>query len=258
MPARATAQEKAQALRQRFDLGDGYVDVFDVLRRMEIEVYRKPFSDGLEGAFTVRDGVSFIFVNSQGSLTRQRLTAAHELGHYELGDRAEGTEILEESTLNGDRDEWEVFRFARHFLMDEGGVRKLIAHMPDEDRRVAAVAHHFVVSPPATLIHLRELTLISTATKTRLNTQFHEGALRPSAFLARYGYGMDDMNQPMTELAPAHVQRALMAYSKGLLSLVALSETLMTTEELATRMVRGAGLEVDPAGGTAPEVAVEA
>lgn len=38
MPARWPEVEKAQALRQEHGLGDAYVDVFDVLRRMDIEV----------------------------------------------------------------------------------------------------------------------------------------------------------------------------------------------------------------------------
>jgi len=254
----STAQEKAQALRQHLGLGHGYVDIFDVLRRLDIEVYRKPFSDGLEGAFTIRDGVPFIFVNSLGSLTRQRLTAAHELGHFELGERVDGTEVLEGPGLNGDNAEWEVFRFARHFLMDAQGVQMLVMAVRDEERKVAAVAHTYVTSPAVTAIHLRELGLMSAATRSRLQKQFEEGSLKPSAFLARYGYGMDEMNRPVTELAPAHFQRALAAYSKRLLSLVALAEVLMKSEDETQRIVRDAGIELGDERGTAQEVAVEA
>jgi Zn-dependent peptidase ImmA (M78 family) len=239
-------------------LGHGYVDIFDVLRQLEFEVYRKPFSDGLEGALTVRDGVTFIFVNSLGSLTRQRLTAAHELGHYELGEREEGTEVLEGPALNGDGEEWEVFRFARHFLMDAEGIRTLVSQISDEEQRVAAVAHRFVTSPTVTAIHLRELGMISAATKARLKEQFDAGLLRPSAFLGRYGYGMDEMNQQVTELAPAHIQRSLTAYSHGLLSLVALAEVLMKTEAETEQIVREAGIDVPEDRGAAQELAVEA
>ena len=119
MSARPDPKEKAQALRQRLNLGSGYVDVFEVLRDLGIEVYRHAFpEDRLEGALTVRDNIPFIFVNSQGALTRQRLTAAHELGHYELGAREEGTQVLEGAiSADGDPEEWSAFRFARRDLL---------------------------------------------------------------------------------------------------------------------------------------------
>jgi hypothetical protein len=257
MPS-SRAQEKAQALRQRLGLGHGYVDVFDVLRRLDIELYRKPFADGLEGAFTIRDGVPFIFVNSQGSLTRQRLTAAHELGHFVLGESVDGTEILEGPGVGGSNAEWDVFRFARHFLMDAQGVEMLVSGIGDEEQRVAAVAHTYVTSPTVTAIHLRELGHISTATKASLKQRFDEGLLRPSAFLARYGYGMGEMDQQMTELAPAHLRRAFAAYARGLLSLVALSEVLMVTEDVTRQIVREAGIEQVEDVATAQGVTVQA
>jgi Zn-dependent peptidase ImmA (M78 family) len=243
MPASSTAREKAQALRQRLGLGDGYVDIFDVLRQLGFEVYRRRFDDGLEGALTIRDGVPFVFVNSQGSLTRQRLTAAHELGHYELGEQAEGTEILEETISGTGNAEWDVFRFARHLLMDEVGVRRLLADISDEEQMVAAVARTFVVSPVVSAIHLREIGMISAATKTRLKAQFDDGSLKPSAFLGRFGYGMGEMNQTVTELAPSHIQRSLDAYSKGILSPLSLAEVLQQSEEDTRAIVREAGLE---------------
>ncbi len=251
MPGNSRAKEKAEAIRHQLSLGDAYVDVFDVMRRLGIEVYRKPFDEGLEGSLTVRDGVSFVFVNSLGSLTRQRLTAAHELGHYVLEEHREGTEILEASTSGGDgAGEWEVFRFARYFLMDEGGVGRLVAGIGDDRHKVAAVAHAFVTSAVVTAIHLRELGLISAAAKKQLKDEFDSGALKPAAFLARYGFSMGDMGQQVVELAPSHIKRALGMYAARKLSIAALAEVLQMTDQEARNYVVEAGIatyeEVDP------------
>jgi Zn-dependent peptidase ImmA (M78 family) len=259
MTVSSRAQEKAQALRQQYGLGPSYVDVFDVLRRRGIEVYRRSFpGDGLEGALTIRDGVAFIFVNSQGALTRQRLTAAHELGHYELGERRDGTEVFEGmAAANGDADEWDAFRFARHFLMDEQGVRQLMLGMRDEEQRVAAVASHFVVSPTVAAIHLAELNIIRPATKARIKQGFDDGSLKAAAFLARYGYRMNDLFDSATELDPGHWQRSLDAYREGLVSLPALAEALMLSEDETRGRLQEAGIE--PLDEEAPaELAAEA
>lgn len=239
------ARERAQALRQRLGLGDGYIDVFDVLRALEIEVYRRPFpGDGLEGALTVRSGVAFIFVNSHGALTRQRLSAAHELGHYELEPRDEGTEVLEDvSGMNG-LEEAEIFRFARHFLMDERGVRVAVSSIADEEARVAAIASIYVVSPRVVAIHLAELGLIRPGTKTRLLEGFDTGELRPGAFLSGHGYRMKELSDPALELDSGHVQRSLGRYQDGSLSLAALSEVLMRTADEARQVVIEAGAEL--------------
>jgi Zn-dependent peptidase ImmA (M78 family) len=249
----SSAAEKAQALRQRLGLGTGYVDVFDVLRRLEIEVYRRPVPhDALEGSLIIRDGVAFIFVNSAGAITRQRLTAAHELGHYELGERHDGTEVLEGvGAVNDDREEWEAFRFARHFLMDEQGVRQLVANLTEEEERVAAVAHRFVVSPTVAAVHLAELKVIKRATKTRLKDGFDSGSLRPSAFLSRYGFYVDDMSNPVTTLDAGHIQRSVQAYADGILSLVALAEVLVLSPDEARELLVEAGIPVDDSVTTA-------
>ena len=247
MLARSRAQEKAEALRQRLGLGHDYVDVFDVLRRLEIEVYRRPIpGEALEGSLTIRDGAAFIFVNSSGALTRQRLTAAHELGHFELGDRHDGTEVLEnfESVNDDQADEWEAFRFARHFLMDEQGVRQLVAAIDDEEHRVAAVAHRYVVSPGVVAIHLAELRLIKVATKARLRLGFGDGTLKPSAFLARYGFDMNDLSNAITAVDSGHVARSVHAYDDGLLSLAGLADVLQLSVDDALSLLTEAGIGV--------------
>jgi Zn-dependent peptidase ImmA (M78 family) len=243
--ASGRAREKAEALRQRLDLGHGRIDIFEVLRSLEIEVYRKSIpNDGLEGALEVRDGVRVIFVNSQGALTLQRMTAAHELGHLQLEGDAEGTQILEQRAMRDEPAEWEAFRFGRYFLMDGVGVENLVRNIKDEEQRVAAVASHFLVSPAVAALHLREMNLIKSATRTRLKAAFDAGEFRPGTFLARFGYRMPDLFDSVTELDPAHVQRSFAAYERGDLSLTALAEVLQCSEEEAIEQMIGAGVAV--------------
>lgn len=247
MPARR-AQERAEQLRHELGLGSGYADVFDVLRQRGIEVYRRPLQGaGLEGSLTIREGVAFVFVNSAGSLTRQRMTAAHELGHFELGQRHNGTEILEgQPSIEDESEEWDAYRFARYFLMDDQGVRQLCADIADEEERVAAVSHRFVVSPKAVALHLAELGLIKTTTKRRLVQSFDDG-LRPSAFLFKFGYHMADLSDAVLTLDPAHVSRALQAFAAGDISLAALAETLQLSDDQAAAVAIDAGLNLgDP------------
>ncbi len=144
------AVDAAARIRHQLSLGSGYVDVFDTLRRLGIEVYTASFpSDSLDGAHLVRGGTAFVFVNTAHAITRQRLTAAHELGHHTLDNPPEGSAVYEADT---DRDpgnnpvEQAAYRFARFFLMDPDGVERLVNGMADERERIAAVAATFVVA----------------------------------------------------------------------------------------------------------------
>lgn len=241
MERRPKAADLAAALRHELRLGDGYLDIFEVLRRLGIEVYRAPFDDdSLEGAHEIRNGQPYIIVNSSRSITRQRSTAAHELGHNRLGHDKVYEASIEPSGDDGD--EWDAYRFGRYFLMDPAGVEGLVTSMEDEAERVAAVASHFVVSPQLAAIHLAELHLIKTKTKADLLEGFRTNALRPAAFLRRYGYRMAATEQDVREVDPGHAGRAMRAYASGLMTLEALADTLLVTLEEAAEHVRDAGL----------------
>ena len=162
--------------------------------------------------------------------------------------------MLEDISAMSNGEEAEVFRFARHFLMDENGVRVTVANLADEPERVAAVASKYVVSPKVAAIHLAELWLIRPGTKTRILEGFDSGELKPSAFLGRYGYRMKELWDSVIELDPGHVERAMKRYQDGQISLVALAEVLMAPVEEARRMVIEAGAELHPED--APEALV--
>src|SRR3954453_20787803 len=44
-----------------------------------------PLGTGVAGAYLVRRGEAFVFLNGSEDVARQRFTLAHELGHHRLG-----------------------------------------------------------------------------------------------------------------------------------------------------------------------------
>lgn len=61
------------------------VKVGALCRQMGISVHYYSPTDGNDGKSTILDGQAIIFVSDQCAPTRQRFTAAHELGHILLG-----------------------------------------------------------------------------------------------------------------------------------------------------------------------------
>ncbi|MFV2063921.1 MAG: ImmA/IrrE family metallo-endopeptidase [Chloroflexota bacterium] len=244
----STPRDAAAAIRHRLRLGSGYVDVFEVLRLLGIELYQAPFpQDSLEGAHLVRDGVAFIFVNTSRSLTRQRFTAAHELGHHVLEKAGDGSAVYESDVTKPGRDplEQNAFRFARFFLIDPDGVGVLVGGIRDPMQQVAATASHYVVSPEAAAVHLADLGIVSISAKRELSKALAARELTPSGLLSRYGYRMAWTPQdPEPELDPRHVGRALGAYRREWMSLAALSDALGLSEGQAGDLLVEAGLKL--------------
>jgi Zn-dependent peptidase ImmA (M78 family) len=70
----------AQTIRE-----DGRIDIFDVAARLEVPLIFKPL-DGLLGAY-LRFPAPGMLVTTKRPLSVQRFTAAHELGHHNLGHK---------------------------------------------------------------------------------------------------------------------------------------------------------------------------
>jgi len=242
-PARTDpARDVAARIRHERGLGTGLVDIFRVLKILEIEVYMAPFpygADALEGAHMVKDSRAFVFVNNERAITRQRFTAAHELGHHTLDNPTDGSAIFESGTADqNDAIEQNAFRFARFFLMDPDGVSRLVDGIKDYRQMVAAVAATFVVSPEVAAIHLQELGLISVREKLELSGELADKTTTPSALLKRYGYRMayTDPN-PAAELDEAFVGRTIDAYAREWITLAALADALQMTDAQARELL---------------------
>lgn len=249
---KAEVLRAAAGLRHELGLGTDYVDVFDVVRRQGIELYLAPFGvDSLEGAHLVQDGRAFIFVNTSNSITRQRLTAAHELGHHVLEGAADGSALYEANvTAPGtDPKERAAYAFARYFLMDPEGVHRLADPIKDPDERVAAVASRFVTSIDATCIHLGELGVITASAKARLLERLRNGEVKPAALLRGFGYHFEPT--PKAEgpsLDPRYVRGVIDAYAREWISFVSFADILQIDREEAVGLLTEHGLAVREPG----------
>ena len=244
-------RDAAAALRQQLALGSGYVDVFSVLKAKDIEVYQAPFKDdGLEGAHMVKDGHAFVFVNNERAITRQRFTAAHELGHHLLDNPVDGSAVFESTTSDPGTDsaELDAYRFARYFLMDPDGARRLVSQITEEREKIAAVAATFVVSPEVAAIHLQDLGLISARTKSEVMSDLSAKAITPSGFLTRYGYRMAPTPAPAPELDPGFVGKTIDAYAREWIGLAAFAEALQLSVAEARSMLTEQGLPIRETG----------
>lgn len=122
MPSARTAEQAAQKILNTVH-GDGIrlpVDPVTVARSLGANVWSTQLPNNVSGVFVrTRHGEAEIFVNARNAATRQRLTAAHCLGHAIMGD-LEPTFRALDSTWGCDVDaheETRAERFAAALLM---------------------------------------------------------------------------------------------------------------------------------------------
>lgn len=101
----------------------------------------------LEGRMRQESGAWIIEVNQDRSLTAQRFTVAHELGHHFLGHDTCGTDPVQERQANV---------FAAELLMPLALVKKVLG----TEKRLGQLAQCFQVSKEAMRIKLDEQGLL--------------------------------------------------------------------------------------------------
>ena len=238
MAAKGHGREAARLLRSELGLGTGYVDIYQVIRELGIELYTRPFRDGLDGACKRERGRDFIFVNTAAAAPlRHRFTAAHELGHAQLRSVGDGGAVFEDDVERdeGDREEQEANSFAAHFLMDERGVKELCSTITDPERRVAVTVRRFVVSAPSAAIHLAVLDLVSEAFKEDLVGRFRTSEESTRTLLRRHGMTLPQTTDfgEQSRLDPGFEQRVLDAYEQRWLRIDAVADLLQVSQERA-------------------------
>lgn len=236
MAAKGQGREAARLLRSELGLGTGYVDIYQVIRELGIELYAKPFRDGLDGAYKREQGRDFIFVNTSAAAPlRHRFTAAHELGHAQLRSAGEAGGVFEDDVEDdaGDGEEQEANAFAAHFLIDERGAKELCSTIDDPDRRIAATVRRFVVSAESATIHLATLGLVSDDAKRRIMARFAAGDEHTRGLLRRFGMLLPQTADfgEQSRLDLVFEQRVLDAYEQRWLRIDAVADLLQTTQD---------------------------
>lgn len=243
MPS-ARSQLEAERVRSDLGLGTGYIDVFDVARRLGAELYFHPFGiDGVEGAFKRVRGVPYILVNADRPLVRRRFTTAHEIGHLRLSPNdagvVESINVMDRST---DPEERNANRFAAYLLMDEAGVRALAAEAANPWRMVAAVCNEYAVSPPSAAIHLADLGLLTQTDKTNVLRTYNRAEGRQWLDAAGYQPVSNRRLTKLDRIDPRHLDDALAEYSDGQYSKQALAADFDLSDEEVERLIEQRGV----------------
>ena len=117
----AVRLHRAFGMRERVEAEGGRIDVFDTIVRSGVPLLFKPL-DGLLGVF-INEPMPGVMVTTKRSLSVQRFTGAHELGHCTLGHRPslDDESILRRSPFNSapdyEQQELEADAFATEFML---------------------------------------------------------------------------------------------------------------------------------------------
>ncbi len=229
-PAHVRGTQAAQALRLREELGFGAVDIWQLLERLEIPTARHEFGpDAGDGLYLWEGGEPFIVVNASTRASRQRFTAAHELGHHEM-HRFETARLLitdQDIFRSGDPREVEANAFAAYLLAPDQAVRRVVGDRKGEQVTqdlVVELMGVFGLSYEATTWRLLNAEVINHAQRTALaeNPKVEDR-------LRRAGLDEDAIFKAPARLPRSHINAALRLYEDRVVSPDRLAELLDMT-----------------------------
>ncbi len=168
MSSRLEAELAAEGLRARLGLSGAYVDPFAALSGLNVATLCYPLPRGsFDGAYQRREDEAFAIINTNADTTRQRFTAAHEIGHHVLWEPDDP-----QSSVDVDLDDPDpasagreqiIDTFAAAFLMPVALVRGVVGEESDGARAILAVAAAFDVSKSAAARRVVALDLVTSA-----------------------------------------------------------------------------------------------
>ncbi len=149
----STPEEAATLIRSEWGLGNNSIsDVISLLEKYGVRVYSLDEKTAAVDAFSFwRDGVPYVFLNTQKSGERSRFDACHELGHLVLH---------RESVPQGKDIEREADTFAAYFLMPTDTVKKLSGRFFSISD-ILKLKKSWKVSAMALIVHMRRLEVLS-------------------------------------------------------------------------------------------------
>lgn len=241
-------KQAAQALRLREQLGFDAVDIWKLLESLEIPVALREFGeDAGDGLYLWEGGNPFILVNTSKRASRQRFTAAHELGHHEMHRFDHDRLVIEDQNIfaTGDQpEEVEANAFAAYLLAPDEAIRRSLGDRAGEQITpdvVIELMGIFGLSYDATTWRLVNADAISRAQRDMLaeNPRVEERLLRA---------GLDEATivaQP-APLPRAHTEAALRLYEDHVFTPERLSELLDMTPEDAVAYAESRGFVPAP------------
>jgi Zn-dependent peptidase ImmA (M78 family) len=174
----------AEGLRRSAGLSNSAVDIAGLVEQLGIRlILARLEKSPIEGWYARREGETFIFVNIAKPPSRQRLTAAHELGHHFLTldrDEVDFADYAGQS-WEQEREEVQAYEFARALLMGEELIRSITKDAlaaGDLFEAVNAVVRGCRVSSDAAIIRLEDLGLITPSEKWAFKEQLKDRDFR--------------------------------------------------------------------------------
>lgn len=217
LPPWKQGEHAALALRHELGLGNGPIDIFEVIERREVPLAWKDFGpDGGDGLYLSKQGQALIVLNSAPSAARKRFTAAHELGHHELhGQSGQDTLIRDQDVLaaDGRPGEQAANAFAASLLAPRAGIEQALSTAGAsggkvDAQSVARLMGVFGLSYRATVYRLHNGAFIDSAHRDQL---LAEGQARVQQLRASAGLKDDE--------TPVHAVRVPAEYEAHVIAL---------------------------------------
>jgi Zn-dependent peptidase ImmA (M78 family) len=254
-------ERAARALRHELGLGIAPVDIWEVLRRRDVYVALHDFGEaGGDGLYLWRSteagGVPLIVVNSAKRPSRQRFTAAHELGHHEL-HRFEAADVLiadeEVGATDGDEREVAANAFAAYLMVPTEDLRESVKALggPPTPVGLVGLMRRYGLSYQALAYRLRNTDLITQKTLDRL---LADGEGQIDRLMRSQGFAEDSIFPAPAGVPESLSLGAMTLFRRHVITEARLAELLGMTVEQALTVVRDAGMD----GSEEPNFDVEA
>jgi Zn-dependent peptidase ImmA (M78 family) len=248
-PPYLQGERAARSLRHELSLGIAPIDIWEVLRRRQVFVALHNFGDtGGDGLYMWRGsesvGVPLIVVNSAKRPSRQRFTAAHELGHHEM-HRFEAADVLiadEEVMTDGDEREAAANAFAAYLLAPTEDLCESVKALGGTVAPTGLVGlmRRYGLSYQALAYRLRNTGLID---QNALDCLLADGEGQIKRLMKSQGFAEDSVFPAPTGVPEALSQGAMALFRERVISEARLAELLGMTVAQALAVVRDAGME---------------
>lgn len=156
-------REKATSILKMAGIHNPPVNVYKIAKLLGFSIIESDFPINYSGEIFIENNVKSIGINKNHSLTRQRFTIAHELGHYLNGHQYfdEEGKMLEDSEFDFSnpirQQEKEANLFASELLIPK---EFLIKELEQHGLDINKLTEHFEVSSQAMWIRLTSLKLV--------------------------------------------------------------------------------------------------
>jgi Zn-dependent peptidase ImmA (M78 family) len=240
-PAHVRGTQAAAALRHREQLGFQALDIWALLERLGVAVAIRDFGrDSGDGLYLWEQGDALIVVNQSSRPSRQRFTAAHELGHHEM-HRFEAEQLLfADQNIFGSQDvqEVEANAFAAYLLAPDEGIRQRLG-----EHRGDAITPEMVIELMGTF-ELSYESMTWRLLNTGLINRPQRDALMANAMVEERMRRAGIREEPRTpsHLPRSHISAALRLYEDHVVTPERLAELLDMSREHAISFARVRGV----------------